>query len=102
MPNKVEVRFRPKNRKKGGLSMTSDRSDKLGSGLSATQPAGGLKDPSGFSRRQFFKRSAMAGAATLSGGIFQALRATSCQTDIPSQRQWTEWPLSLLPMGISY
>ncbi len=96
--------------------MTSDRSDKLGSGLSATQPAGGLKDPSGFSRRQFFKRSAMAGAATLSGGIFQALVArTALAADdrgqsgpgygalrIPSQRQWTEWPLSLLPMGISY
>lgn len=57
--------------------MTSDRSDKLGSRLSATQSAGGLKDTSGFSRRQFFKRSAMAGAATLSGGIFQALVARS-------------------------
>jgi secreted PhoX family phosphatase len=57
--------------------MTSDRSDKLGSGLSATQTAGGLKDSGGFSRRQFFKRSAMAGAATLSGGIFQALVARS-------------------------
>jgi uncharacterized protein len=57
--------------------MTSDRSDKPSSGLSATQPAGGLKAPSGFSRRQFFKRSAMAGAATLSGGIFQALVARS-------------------------
>jgi secreted PhoX family phosphatase len=32
---------------------------------------------SGFSRRSFFMRSAMAGAATLSGGIFQALVARS-------------------------
>ncbi len=89
MPNNVEVRFRPANtiERKESLSMTSDRSDKLSSGLSAMQSAGGLKDSSSFSRRQFFQRSAMAGAATLS---------------IPSQRQWTEWPLSLLPMGISY
>ncbi len=67
--------------------MTSDRSDKLGSGLSATQPAGGLKDPSGFSRRQFFKRSAMAGAATLRSrpkGNGRNGHFRSCQWEYPT------------------
>jgi uncharacterized protein len=57
--------------------MSSDKPNKLSSGSSAMQSAGGPKDPGGFSRRQFFQRSAMAGAATLSGGLFQALVARS-------------------------
>ncbi|MCI0387784.1 MAG: PhoX family protein [Acidobacteria bacterium] len=57
--------------------MTSNKRNGLSSKQSAMKSAGEGKVSSGFSRRQFFMRSAAAGASALGGGIFQALVARS-------------------------